>query len=455
MFLTMNNNFEKFVRTWKTETKDLKLRNEYSHLLFLVVCPDNIEWSFSVEKQCQTTTLMVSGGPTGAGTGHDVQFCYRSEVNDFLKECMHTHAMIVSIGMVFDMVECTDDISAKWRNNFVEARKRKIQLNQLTPITDFYDFVENGEYIKGHILAKKDQPAYLHHQHINLNVDMWKTLGCPPLDERWNDYERSNNNYHDDYTPFWLTPKGWLKIKNFTHDERRRKSFSYYRDYDDAWNNLSKVWDYVEKDDFYFTRFMTRIQESFYIFNTESLKKMPEGKFDLLFSPTAGYSAEACVDKLDFDGEVVLYDYVQQNIDLKRTIVEMNMSIEELHVFRNTTNKNLVYNTTNYPATQRIVSMGTHEELMLMQARMRDEQEIEYWLMDIISPDYNRLLKKLKGRNVYFDASNIFSYHMSHANYTLDELISSYNKLKEILTQANKCWFQGTKPTKQWEITWI
>ena len=105
MALTMtNNNFEKFVRTWKTETKDLKLRKEYSHLLFLVVCPDNIEWSFSVEKQCQTTTLMVSGGATGASTGHDVQFCYRSEVNDFLKECKHTHAMIVSIGMVFDMV---------------------------------------------------------------------------------------------------------------------------------------------------------------------------------------------------------------------------------------------------------------------------------------------------------------------------------------------------------------
>ena len=81
--------FDAFVSLWKEQTAGVKIREEYSHLLFLVVCPDKVEWDFSVEKQCQTTTLMVSGGPTGASTGHDIQFCYRSEVNDFLKNCSH------------------------------------------------------------------------------------------------------------------------------------------------------------------------------------------------------------------------------------------------------------------------------------------------------------------------------------------------------------------------------
>ena len=115
--------------------------------------------------------------------------------------------MVVSIGMVFDMVGHN-------------------QGQQITPITDFYNFAESGEYIKGHIIAKKRQSAYLHHQHMNVNVDMWKTLGCPPLDEKWLKYERSDNNFHDDYTPFWLTPRDRPKIINFTIDERRRKSFS-------------------------------------------------------------------------------------------------------------------------------------------------------------------------------------------------------------------------------------
>ena len=77
---------------------------------------------------------------------------------------------------------------------------------------------------------------------------------------------------------------------------------------------IEDVEDFVEKDDFYFSRFLTRIQESFYMFNTESLAKVPEGKFDLIFSPTAGYSAEAYVDKLNFQGEVIFYDYVQHDI---------------------------------------------------------------------------------------------------------------------------------------------
>ena len=429
--------FEHFVNMWKEQTKDVKIRKEFSHLLFLVVCPNKIVWDFSVEKQCQTTTFMVSGGPTGASTGHDVQFCYRKEVNNFLKNCSHTHAMIVSIGMVFDMVDTSGSETPT------------------TSITDFYSFAESKEYIKGHIMAKKGQSAYLHHQHINLNVDMWKTLGCPPLDEKWDKYERSDNNYHDDYTPFWLTPKDRPKIQNFTHEERRRKGFSYYRDYNEAWMYIEDVEDFVEKDDFYFSRFLTRIQESFYMFNTESLAKVPEGKFDLIFSPTAGYSAEAYVDKLNFQGEVIFYDYVQQNIDLKRTIVEMNMSKEELYIFRGYTDKNLVDNTGNLAATQRTSSMGTHEELKEMQARMRDEQEVDYWLMNIIEPDYTRLLNKIRGRNVFFDTSNIFSYHMSHAYYTLADLTDSYERLHEILGYAEKCWFQGTKPTKQWERKWI
>ena len=429
--------FDDFVSLWKEQTKDIKIRKEHSHLLFLVVWPSKVEWDFSVEKQCQTTTFMVSGGPTGASTGHDVQFCYRKEVNNFLKNCSHTHAMIVSIGMVFDMVDTSGSETPT------------------TSITDFYSFAESKEYIKGHIIAKKGQSAYLHHQHMNVNVDMWKTLGCPPLDEKWDKYERSDNNYHDDYTPFWLTPKDRPKIRNFTHEERRRKGFSYYRDYNEAWMYIEDVEDFVEKDDFYFSRFLTRIQESFYMFNTESLAKVPEGKFDLIFSPTAGYSAEAYVDKLNFQGEVIFYDYVQQNIDLKRTIVEMNMSKEELYIFRGYTDKNLVDNTGNLAATQRTSSMGTHEELKEMQARMRDEQEVDYWLMNIIEPDYTRLLNKIRGRNVFFDTSNIFSYHMSHAYYTLADLTDSYERLHEILGYAEKCWFQGTKPTKQWERKWI
>ena len=442
-------NFEEFVSLWKSETKDIKIKEP--NLLFLVVYPDKLEWDFGIEKQTQTTTFMVSGGFTGASTGHDVQFCYRSEVNDYLKNCTHTHAMIVSVGMVFDMVGHGEHFDQRWRQNFFESGKKRTP-NQITTITDFYDFVESEEYCKGHIMARPDVSAYLHHQHINLNVDMWKTIGCPPMDERWEKYERGVENHHDDYTPYWIKPKDRPMIINFDHRERTRKAFSYYKSWHkDAWKDL----DNVDREDFYFSRFMTRIQPSFYMFNTENFKKIPTEKFDVLFSPTAGYSAELLVDKLDFSGEVIFYDYTQDNIDAKKTIVDMNMSLDDLYVYRKVVDKNFVDNTGNNPATERTGSMGTHEELRVLQEKMREEQDLHYWLMNLIEFDPTMLINTVRGRNVFFDASNIFSYHMSHARYTLDELVWAYEALHEILGYANMCWFQGTKPTKQWERKWI
>ena len=58
--LNLTKPFEEFVSLWKSETKDIKIKNP--DLLFLVVYPDKLEWDFGIEKQTQTTTFMISGG---------------------------------------------------------------------------------------------------------------------------------------------------------------------------------------------------------------------------------------------------------------------------------------------------------------------------------------------------------------------------------------------------------
>ena len=427
-------NFDEFVHRWQTETRNIKIKNEYRDLLFLVFWPDNQEWTFSAEKETQTTTLMVSGGVTGAGTGHDVQFCYRSQIHDRLLRSDHTHAMIVSAGMVFDMV------------NFEDGR-------QVTPITDFFDFVESGEFCKAHIIARPNEPVFLHYQHMNLNLDKWRELYSPNMNQRWTNYTRSPDNFHDDYTPYWVDIEGLPRIENFTHAERRRKAFSYFRDHDDTWKNIMNRPE--EIDEYYFSRFTTRIFESYYIFNTETLRETPDKKFDVIFSPTAGYSAEANCHRLNFDKKVVLYDYNQTNLDIKKNIVEMNMSLDEIHRYRDMTKLNMVSNIENSPSHERAAAMGTFEELRQMQAEMYDKCDVEYWLMDLIKPDYEKILETVKDKVVFFDSSNIFSYHVCHAVYGFDELVDAYYNLHEVLSQAKECWFQGTKPTKQWERIWI
>ena len=97
-------NFDQFRALWYEKTRHIKIKKETKNYVFVVVYPDKLEWDFSVEKQTQTTCVQTSGGSTGAGTGHNQILCYQSELYSTLRNCTFTHAMIVSVGMVFDMV---------------------------------------------------------------------------------------------------------------------------------------------------------------------------------------------------------------------------------------------------------------------------------------------------------------------------------------------------------------
>jgi len=423
------NNFDEFVSLWKEETKSIKIKK--SNMLFLVVYPDKLKWDFGIEKQTQTTTLMMSGGDTGAGTGHDIRFCYRSEVHNLLLECMHTHAMIVSVGMVFDMVSFGGD-------------------KRVTAITDFYDFVKSGKFCKAHIMAKSGQQVFFHHQHMNLNLTIWKDIDAPDMSKRYDLIKRSDDNFHDDYTPSWADVERMPTIINFTHSERARKSFSYYR------NTQTEYWkdlDNVDMNDYYFSRFMTRIRKQFYIENTERIGELPTEKFDIIFSTTAGYRAALLADQLEFDGEVVLFDYCQENLDIKQMIIEMNMSLPEINSYGKMIDHDMVL--PDSIAKRVVKSMGSFENLRQLEEKMERDYDIEYWLMDLISPNYDRILEKIQGKTVFFDATNIFCYHMSHAYYTLDELVNSYKKLRDVLTSSNGTFYRGTSPTKQKIDAWV
>ena len=70
--------------------------------------------------------------------------------------------------------------------------------------------------------------------------------------------------------------------------------------------------------------------------------------------------------------------------------------------------------------------------------------------MNLLTPNYNKLREKIEGRNVFFNASNIFGYHMTHACYTLGTIVEAYEKLREILNLAETHIWRGTTPTKKW-----
>ena len=433
------NSFDEFRTLWLEQTSDIKVKKDLEHLVFIVVYPDKVKWDFGVEKQTQTTCLQTSGGVTGAGTGHRQILCYKSELNDILEAEQATHAMIVTVGMVFDMV----------------ANKTSIQ--------HFYDFAKDDtQYCKGHILVVSEL-AYLHHQHVEINLTQWRKLGKPDIFQKWTEFERSDKNYHDDYTPYWLTPKGFPTIMNFNEEDRRIKAWSYNtmkqrtEIQNQSWEILkhrNEGWqDDLDKDN-YFRQLRTRLNSAFYTENTESVGNYGslDEKFDIIFSPTAGYSTEVLAEQLNFDGDIVFYDYSEENLDIKQNIVEMNMSMDEIRTYSQISDHVFSFNVGNKYSEvmrERAKTYGDLEPLRALQKKMRDTHNIEYWLMDLVCPDYRKLKQRIKGKNVFFNASNAFSYHITHSRYTLDTLVQSFNKLHEVLSTSKHYVFKGTRPTKQ------
>jgi hypothetical protein len=443
-------NFEDAKNLWLEHTDKIKTKKEFEHLVFIIVYPNKkaapyvtLQWDFAAEKQLHTTLLQTSGGITGAGTGHDQKVCYLTELNDVLDTCdNYTHAMIVSVGMVFDMVCGT------------------------TAIQRFYDWTKTGEFCRGHIIARPNEKAFLHHQHIELNLQKWRKLSKPNIRQKWDIFIRADDNFHDDYTPSWMTPHKLPTITNFPVEERRHKSWAYGH-MDERRKMQNKNWelisskkigwrDEIDMSDPYFQILFTRMYEVFYAENTESLGRLPDKPFDLIMTPTAGYSGEVFAEKLDFDGEIVFYDYCSENIEIKQVIVDMNMSMDEILLYARNSNQIIAVN--NHTSNknhrdalhERTKSFGTHEELRILQDKMYEKYDIDYWLMDIIKPDYEKLIKHIKNKKVFFDISNIYGYHVSHACYTLDELIDSFNRLIDTLeTYTEYYYLKGSNPLKK------
>jgi hypothetical protein len=446
-------NFDEFKQAWLEETANIEPTKELSHLVFVVHYPDDLKWSHAVEKQTQMTVVQTSGGITGSGTGHIQKLCYTSEVDAVLRECKdQSHAMIVSIGMIFDMTA----------NN--------------STIQRFYEFSESNEYMKCHIIAQ-DSSAHINGQHLEINLDMWRAFGCA-IWEVWQNFKRSQQNFHGDYTPHWLKPHDRPLINNFNDSERHAKAWSYPHLrrkkllQNKNWKNikgLSEGWiESVNVDtiDNYTKILMKRMRPRFYSENTELIGDLPQQKFDLIFTPTAGYSGEIFADRLDFSGEVVFYDNCKENLEIKQNIVEMFMSIDDIKRYSKLSKHPIVFNNhgflqNHYPDYDKdkfSQEYGDRDSLKLLQYKMYNKHEIDYWQMDIIkttrakgrSVVYKKLIDKIKGKDVFFDVSNIFGYHVSHAGYTLDELVQALDQFKQILqANTNSFYIKGTRPGKQ------
>ena len=116
---------------------------------------------------------------------YSTSVCDKEQLDLILKQLKTSHAVVIEEGMFF-------------KNNLMPPKH-----------TD-YDLV-------GHILDRKEKYYELHRQHFIINVEKWKELGAPSFTTQEvgsvTEVKRSQDNFHDDYTPTWIETKNVQNIK--------------------------------------------------------------------------------------------------------------------------------------------------------------------------------------------------------------------------------------------------
>ena len=125
-------------------------------------------------------------------------FTSHDDAINFLKTTSVDHALIINIG---------NDLEGNWPA-FLKTLDEDIL---------------DDDILIGHILDKNDRYYELHEQLYYLNVKKWKVIGCPNLGKTGIDItysvpNKSIENHHDHYTPYWISSGTEKKLyKNTKH----------------------------------------------------------------------------------------------------------------------------------------------------------------------------------------------------------------------------------------------
>jgi hypothetical protein len=331
---------------------------------------------------------------------------------------------------------------------------------------------------------KGDGWVECHNQMMVVNVKTWKTIGTPiyggweTVTEELPNYSRSEENFHDKYTPYWIKGEsgtsvktrkcqGWgfikaalshgLQIDNFSQDMRNCRLYIYPESNSDALYQA-----FLTKD----SRFVDNPNQkkwikgllgkpTVWIYNSEhyTFGKDLSG-CDVYFGPAAGFKY---LDILNYSDNVkfIFYDNSQLSLDWIKSLKEnwngenfpkyLKSQPEELKKCYKYINKTVDNN------QEKLFSdfkNETHFKELWKRFAQSDATFINCdifdinQLIDLISVDANQPL---------FYYSNIFSTDYTIVNHTLDEVTAYYEKAASLITERYPSAITyGANPLGEW-----
>lgn len=272
-----------------------------------------------------------------AGKRSDIVFCIIDRthlaVTDYAKELVknqadYTISNIHSKG--FDIVQGLDEDAV-----LTEVSERYSYAVVISTGTEFLfgdsffkeleNLIKKNFFIVGHILDRGNAYYELHHQCYIINLNEYRSLGCPFVGEQELGsvhYQRppirSSDNYHDNYTPTWIKSSqeeeqeyqhkchgwnilsvGFSKSKSVLVFDENIRNYKFYL-YPETSKDFNKNLQWVHKRFNYCSNSFIHKESTDIPFDTQGKK------FKQLLVPASGFDYSYMADD---QAKIIVYDY--------------------------------------------------------------------------------------------------------------------------------------------------
>lgn len=344
-------------------------------------------------------------------------------------------------------------------------------------IVDSINLCKDSDGLVGHIISYTDKIPYFYKEFWCVDLKKYREYGHPswaiPKEDTFPNFNRSEFNFHDDYTPFYIEPasgttkntqqinwgtgliKCWLNngknVVNFTKDIRELKHHLYpenhevLMDYFDSKISVNELEQPLQKQ--YFSSIdYNSAKTSIFLFNTDTLDlEPPKVIIDNLVSVCAAFRPYLILNRSIYTPatKVKFIDYSEISLHFKKWLVE---NWDGVDVFDAVTkfeeeigkpmNWNKPFHLTYQECHEKVIKeFGGLEQWLGFWENYR-KLEHEYHLIDLVL-DIDKVEKLLTWGQNYIYFSNSYNTEAGLVKWGKTKLKQSLFELVDLAEKTN------------------
>jgi hypothetical protein len=310
-----------------------------------------------------------------------------------------------------------------------------------------HKLIEQDFYIAGHILDRKEGFYELHEQCYVINLKKHKEYEFPQIGDLKRDSDhytsepiRSEENFHDDYTPLWIKPGS--EMKTYKHKWHGWNIIRVALDnkenivvFDEAIRSSKKCYyaqhetDFIENSKQIYKKYNQSANRLFYPINTEDLQQVNvNGKIKQYITPASGFNWVKYLDKYGYDDttEVIFYDYNPNALFYMEQTIK-SFSGGDYQQFLKKHNR---HKTPDWLNTK--LEIAEHFQTVSNIWHIKDKVKFKFVECDLLN---EFTIKPKNDPNVILNVSNIFAYEPTVPFMPTKERVYKQNQLIKLLKE--------------------